>query len=1142
MQPQFMQDWIQELLSQNGLSKPDGRPLYAYRVTDESFYQLFELLRNKTNIGPNLAARRTSYFAQGWLFYAAEWWKRSYEGGPWSWSPIFKKLKYDDPDPTSRREWVETASAYWRLDDEAIGGKRFLGKVVVNGGLPLNLIQKADGSLSRLLHAVLNEAMLSSSPLNKAQILSQIELQRGHLPKSYRQPMVYSLLEKVISAVLVLKEKIANLGQHDPVVYLDTHHPDWLDEFPLRIDSDSARRLLSKLIRQAVTGSKKSKQPFSIIRQIRLNADVSDWEYECIFDASSRHPISSIALMLNCSEDVLPASLDLVIVSGDSSMHIGQMLRREDDYLIKLSRTELKSELFHRSVRLDVSRLGQVLGSLDIQGSEGPDPLVPWVFEDSNSSSKLLWAGSYKLSAGSCLVLTSDSAELIAGANNFATLAFAKGKTIHRVTEGEIDVQLEGEIYQIKCGTQESELAEGIVWGNNRLLLDSSPSHIFIGKPKLDRVDSDGIRRSVSSSELFWRCNDVDASVESIRQFGIGTLFWRKQGKTLLRLKSVCLPVGQQIGNTIRIEYVYFKETKPTGMIRLVDWPISSVICNTENVSIAIANVGNRWELTFVSNVSPPPLFLSLSVVWSKGIQRISVPFPIEGAFIVDDHGVVIKPNTMVSMKQANHLRVHLRGMQNRNWQINMRIENAPDTQRIPDLLVKLRPIFGVTSQIVRLYDLQDQIQQMLSLTTELDARVRISFEYGDRVTSAIVIARYSHILDRDKSNGWVTLNNNSGELANFELLEQSGLRTLPILEAEQAVRSLKPVFSQETHVGSWDFEPAIKQPGLWLIYPSPESPINARPITWFVPERFAKPEVELVGLKAAMTIQNRDERLTKIIETFKYLAGEPSHKDWGYVQVCVDKFGHLPLASLDLWIGLSQVSRAVVCAYLSLEGFTEKIADRICKELPFEWILTSPQDWLTVISQLRNELVEHDEDGGSERRLKKELEIRLEWIQERYPALHLSVQIGLIRGLGINQGERGMQLLKMLKALWLPNLLINENSDVENFIRRATQNASYDLPAPGHLKVQTTIFSQSDFGRTLLGKFKLDATDWKYTLVVAPMMFAYSIAQDEADNWIEKTELISAIRQYREFDRHWFDVCYKVAMACAFNEGLITV
>jgi hypothetical protein len=229
MQPQFMQDWIQELLLKIGLSKPDGRPLYAYRVTDESFSQLFELLRNKTNIGPNLAARRTSYFVQGWLFYAAEWWKRSYEGGPWSWSPIFKKLKYDDPDAMSRTDWVETASAYWKLADVAIGGKKHLGKVVVNGGLPLNLIQKADGSVSRLLHAVLNETMLSSTPLTSAQVLSQIELQRGYLPKSYRQTMVYSLLAQVVSTVLELKEKLINLGQQDPIVHLDKFHPDWMD-------------------------------------------------------------------------------------------------------------------------------------------------------------------------------------------------------------------------------------------------------------------------------------------------------------------------------------------------------------------------------------------------------------------------------------------------------------------------------------------------------------------------------------------------------------------------------------------------------------------------------------------------------------------------------------------------------------------------------------------------------------------------------------------------------------------------------------------------------------------------------------------------------------------------------------------------
>ncbi|WP_295763809.1 STY4851/ECs_5259 family protein [Undibacterium sp.] len=1148
----LFKDWVHTLLLKNGIASPDGRPLYAYRLSETDFNGLLELMQSKGNTDPETMGGE-NHFVTCWLFFASEWWKRCYEGGPWTWTPIFKRLGFDTLDPTMRREWVEAGSRFWKLNDEAIGGKKYLGKVVINGGLPLRLIKEADGRLYGLLHAALNEALRSSVPLSNVQLLTQIELQSSYLPKSYRQQTVYGLLAQVINTVLALKKALGEYSVEDPVTRLDKIRPDWLNEFPLQIDSDSARRLLVKLIRQAVTNIKHTKQTFSVVRQLRFNDVCSEWRYECAIETSSRYAVATLAEILKLSEDVLPSSVDLVVVSDSRSITVGHMYRRDADYLVKINHPNLPLDFFHRSVRLEISRFGQKLGALELENCEAPDPEVPWIFEDSEPVCRLLWAGSHKISASSCLILTPESAFIHGEERNTASLASYDQKQLFRLNYGNALIQIDQEQYEVLCNAGFVQTQESAVWGNNRLYIDSFPSYVFSGKPRLETVDSDSNHKAVPSNELYWRCQNVETTVDVMRYFGVGTLFWKRQGKIVLKQRAVCLPsIKSQYDGSSNIanshfEMKFINERKPTGIIKLNGWPIFSVTCNTAEVQIHSKNSNSQWELTIVSDITPPPLSIDFTVTWPDGqLQKISTPFPIEGAFVVDDYKQAVNCSGIISLARINFLHVHLRGKANRPWQIRLELIGANDLLRIPNHYIKYRPTRNDEAQIVRLYDLRDQIRRLLSLSDSLDVRVRIDFQCGEITKCSLVVARYSHSLTRDDGKGWVTLDNVSGEVEQTEVLEQSELRTVPLLEADQASRKLAAILTAGTHTGSWNFEPEIKQPGMWFLYPSEQSPIHVRPILWFVAERYAKPAPEYHGLKAAMNIPNRAERLAAMELVFEELANTPLSKDWRIVQTFIDKFGHLPLASLDIWVAMVRVPKAIVSSFLTLENFTDKIAYRLCEELPFEWLLTAPQDWLAVIKAL-SDYAQNQGNEREERFLKNDLEYRLEWINERQPALYLSVKLALMKGLGIKQLDQETHLLvtnpQILVNHFINGLLIYDDSDVAKFIRRASVTASQDTRAPEQLKSPSSTFINTPAGKKLLEKYRqLDSSDWKYSLVVAPLMIAYSVAKGEASSWLKQTDQLYALRQYREFDRLWFDEAYKVAMACAFNEGLFTV
>mgnify|MGYP003713055517 CR=1 FL=1 len=76
-----------------GLSKPDGRWLYAYRLTLQEYQSLKSIIHEAATVTPmSLLARRNQRFAALFVLYAAEWWRREYDGGAWKWAPIFASL------------------------------------------------------------------------------------------------------------------------------------------------------------------------------------------------------------------------------------------------------------------------------------------------------------------------------------------------------------------------------------------------------------------------------------------------------------------------------------------------------------------------------------------------------------------------------------------------------------------------------------------------------------------------------------------------------------------------------------------------------------------------------------------------------------------------------------------------------------------------------------------------------------------------------------------------------------------------------------------------------------------------------------------------------------------------------------------
>ena len=136
-------EWINKLLQRHGLEKPDGRPLYQYRVNDQEFSELTKLLKQSTESGVS-NIDKVLFWDAVFVMYAAEWWRRCYDGN-WGWCEVFGSIdiNYEYLRIDERNSLVKAGLHRWGRIVRKVGDKRkFLGTIATEGGLPLNQLKK----------------------------------------------------------------------------------------------------------------------------------------------------------------------------------------------------------------------------------------------------------------------------------------------------------------------------------------------------------------------------------------------------------------------------------------------------------------------------------------------------------------------------------------------------------------------------------------------------------------------------------------------------------------------------------------------------------------------------------------------------------------------------------------------------------------------------------------------------------------------------------------------------------------------------------------------------------------------------------------------------------------------------------------
>ena len=134
---------LEKILRERGLSAPDGRPLYPYRLTADEIAALKDPLRWVLDrIGSTCLD--TPWCSRAFVAFACNWF-RSWRGeGAWGYAPLCAELgfQYRQEDWHHITSGIREGLLGWgrRVRRNASGDAEYLAALICEGGLPLRAI------------------------------------------------------------------------------------------------------------------------------------------------------------------------------------------------------------------------------------------------------------------------------------------------------------------------------------------------------------------------------------------------------------------------------------------------------------------------------------------------------------------------------------------------------------------------------------------------------------------------------------------------------------------------------------------------------------------------------------------------------------------------------------------------------------------------------------------------------------------------------------------------------------------------------------------------------------------------------------------------------------------------------------------
>ncbi len=1148
--------------------------LFSYRTTREEYLELRSLFAGRIQaLGGRAWILHSTAECACFVLYAAEWWRREYAGGYWRWQDILASFRQSlaGLDITERSSSVESGLLAWGHRPGA-RGKKYLGAIVAQGGLPMQLVAQGDGAITRLLIRGMHQAR--QFDWNLARLEDFFRAHADELVNHLRISEIYTLLATVVIEVRNLARQCGLVGVESPAQVLDAKIPNWRDRLPFAVDDPAAAPLLASLVNEAAIDQTPA-AGLLIVAERRLYQEPDKETYT--LGLSARTPrsfgVRALAEYFQIDEETLPPTFALDLVGQDRRrLGEGRQLLSETAQQVVLNCGEL-------TLRDDAAAAGQAmvlraqgmdLGQpAEVAGAQALDADLPWIFSVRPEGNVLVASGSCRMPENRALVVTPYEATVSAeGAGSAVTLvAFTRGlreeRCIHEVT-GAARITVAGGTYAVRT----SAPCEGeglLVWRGRRLFNCTSSVPFFMGVPELSLVQPDGHLSAVPSSSLEWRAATAQAQrVEQVRRH-IGPIdAWLTEGGVRRqRFRMVLLPKDASLRFTAGASDREASITFEGWQLAHADVPadlLANEVRADETLRVDLRSAGR------------PPASLPMALTWDGCARTIpvDVPFPVTGGRFVWADGRPVDARQPVALRQLNDLRLEVFDQhpdRPRRWTLSAEIGGparpaGAEALRIEHAIQTYprgsgRAGFGE----LRLFEVADSLIGLFSQANQLDARLELTLLAGGAVSSRLHLTRYDTDLLLASTN--LKLSEAARTTLTPEQLAQVHLAAIPLLRPDADAVDLAQITVAGAACGEWDLSSLGAERGLWMVYPKTESRLQVRPLLFQPVLLPLMPEAQRgrCALTIAMTGKDHSQRASDISAVVDEMAVDLSHPSWKLITQHWSVIGHLPLSALDYWRAISRSPTACLCALVQLGG-GQSLARRMQNELGVVWELLP----LSAVKAARQRLRHHLESscGGvlSPEQLDLLCDGQLQGLAAISETLNLMVTYASFEAGAtlLPQEQQGLMaqlqraavggVRSLLESIWVgegslvQRHLLRQQADVHTWPSAKTGLAKRLMESLEMARESPILLAIGNSGTSLVwrpaGSEGNDRhRDHKQNVVNAPLLAALGsqlgVAQGQ---WPEFDSLVE-LRQIRAFDPTWFDLSCTHAFKLTLAAGL---
>ncbi|MEP1306532.1 MAG: STY4851/ECs_5259 family protein [Balneola sp.] len=1095
-------EWRQIFFSDRGITKPTGENLYSYKLSKTEFqslegsYSLWIKIETQIRSVSNLV--NEPLFNQLFVLYASEWWRRKYDGGPWSWEPILDELGIDPNDWSApkRSECVEKGFKAWGLGLKNKTGKRFLGSVAIQGGLPMNLMAENHGSVSRVLHRVVD--LIPGTTIDPDLVFSWIKNLSYYLPKTYQKEEIYELLTEVIMVISSIKQEA---GSDNPSKILNewqSNSDKWKNRFPILVSDDKTYKIIENLVKKVAESKCKVTSSFiTLERHLDFHGEEDDrFNIKIQFNDSVTE--ESLNKSFNISEDEsLDNYLFLEILCGNDNQEVS--LRK----LIGGDKYKFSEIVFGGFSGYDATKDVKVT-LRDKRGNRWNNPelnlesledSMPWIFkiEEEGESLVFLGQGSCKVS-GNKFVSVSHHNLMIKSEEPFECIGSILGQyEINKFTSDSTFNNEEGEEFRIITKfTGDTE--EIIMRGENLGSIFEMPSKAFRGVPSIFRKKESGIETLFT--DYRWKMGDrkFDSSSNSF----CGPVYAVKKDGDYIRWKKKAAVIPDN-SSEMMIRGLNAK----SGVWKLKNWQIEKLELITANVESSRRD-NEQWYFEYKGE-SFTPETIQANIYWKGNTSpaRIKLPFPTQGVRVFNKNSEEVEDGTLYSVTKTMGIRINLIPGDCKV----VKLEIRSDSSSVPLKYIH----FGdnETSKQLRLLDYKSDFERLLSLSQDLDEVVYFNIYFDDKKQFHIKIARYSFQLKKEEDRWYLP----SEILAKVYIGHDKNHLSLKTQRLD--VPGVADIEVPHRESGHLVIPEEVQSSGPWIIYTSKDSDLLMRPTYLNIGNTDTEPST-IDDLESAIRISGKYERFDAIDDVLIDMTNDPDHTSWDTIARLANEYGHLPLNSLDVWSRAIYNHDFIAILMSGKLVLPDGFIDRFALELPFMFEFIPLKSFQKAVQWQKADLGDYLFGEDLYEVIKRKV-IVSDWLFE-------SIKYSYIIALNNVVGKFDKEI-------------IAGNSDLVSFFLFQSQDSHYQKLRQGH---------EHDGGRwpsdnpmfKLIAKYSLQSDplfrlneDYRSVVINTPILLAKWVYESNENLEKFNPDYIQMIRKVKDFDESWFTNAFNLSL-----------